>query len=652
MSNFAIAPVSNSNSLVTIPEHTLIENQKNTPNVAWEILDFLFAAKTIAKIAKGEGTWADAANVGITAATFFLPPAKLAVLTDKVLLKVAEKATNAASSEFLSLAARKAADRTAWQANKLLEARSSNTVLTGDDAIDRLTHAARARADGANEETINWILKHENLGPREWPAGSVNVADASGHIPTNKELGISLEPNTSAAPKDMVVEPTARDWETGNTLEEKIPFNKTEAGRYYKEEDSVKKQELYSLLDKQAKIIETKGTAAVPETLKNDIARVKESLKRPLTPEELDAEFAKRIGPQHEPQKWEEALKDLPQFDEKGLVKKPVGSEAEVLITDPVTAEKIWVPLWKNSTTGTLDSRLLDSIARVNKTTGEEYRVTVEIPRFARFKDAAANRVAILQNELNTLNRRLASKGLEAADREEVKSLRKTIFDAMKEDLDTLPEKQGKLAMLIGDEIKLRSDADKAIAVTGRINAKSMTMETAKFTLKELEKHFTELKTFAKENPGMLNPKHLNDFRQVGARLAKNIKSLEKDEIKSSTGTVVRTKTNTPGAIYIGRKAGEAGIFGNPYVVSKNMSVKEAVANYRKDLLEIVTNKSISDGNKVVQLLKSAGINRAEFIKRLKELKGKTLACPGSESDAECHGQILLNAIKYLTKED
>ena len=54
-------------------------------NYIAEIGDFLFATDTIAKIAKGEGTWSDAALVGVTAASFFIPPAKLVQLSTKAL---------------------------------------------------------------------------------------------------------------------------------------------------------------------------------------------------------------------------------------------------------------------------------------------------------------------------------------------------------------------------------------------------------------------------------------------------------------------------------------------------------------------------------------------------------------------------------------
>lgn len=94
---------------------------------------------------------------------------------------------------------------------------------------------------------------------------------------------------------------------------------------------------------------------------------------------------------------------------------------------------------------------------------------------------------------------------------------------------------------------------------------------------------------------------------------------------KESLGTVVRVKDKVPGAIDIGR----SGKFGNPFVVSSKLSVTDAVAKYRVWLW----NKIKTD---------------PDYAKSIHNLKGKTLACPGSEANEACHGQIILKAIKYL----
>jgi hypothetical protein len=81
-------------------------------NYIAEIGDFLFATDTIAKIAKGEGTWSDAALVGVTAASFFIPPAKLLQLSTKALNAARIAAIKTTANEAASVAARRAAQRT------------------------------------------------------------------------------------------------------------------------------------------------------------------------------------------------------------------------------------------------------------------------------------------------------------------------------------------------------------------------------------------------------------------------------------------------------------------------------------------------------------------------------------------------------------
>lgn len=88
-------------------------------NLAWEVADFLFGVKSIEKIVSGKGTWGDALNVGITAATFFIPPAKLLGLGSKALGKVIVDAEKVASNEAVSEVAKKVALRTAEEAKSI-----------------------------------------------------------------------------------------------------------------------------------------------------------------------------------------------------------------------------------------------------------------------------------------------------------------------------------------------------------------------------------------------------------------------------------------------------------------------------------------------------------------------------------------------------
>jgi ribA/ribD-fused uncharacterized protein len=107
------------------------------------------------------------------------------------------------------------------------------------------------------------------------------------------------------------------------------------------------------------------------------------------------------------------------------------------------------------------------------------------------------------------------------------------------------------------------------------------------------------------------------------------------------------------GGIYIGRPGqGKTGVFGNPYQVREGgYTVEEAVALYRKDLLEIVTDKPISKDNELVNYLRKQGIGKADFLDAIKQLKGKDLVCPGKELADECHGVVLAKAINYLVPD-
>lgn len=86
--------------------------QPDSINYIAEVGDFLFATDTVAKIAKGQGTWGDAALVGVTAASFFIAPAKLMQLSNKALNAVIKATTKTLEKDVMSVAARNAASRT------------------------------------------------------------------------------------------------------------------------------------------------------------------------------------------------------------------------------------------------------------------------------------------------------------------------------------------------------------------------------------------------------------------------------------------------------------------------------------------------------------------------------------------------------------
>jgi len=81
-----------------------------------EIGEFLFATETIKKISKGEGTWGDAALVGVTAASFFIAPAKIMQLSGKALNAVIKTTSKTLADDAvkntMSVAAKRAAAKT------------------------------------------------------------------------------------------------------------------------------------------------------------------------------------------------------------------------------------------------------------------------------------------------------------------------------------------------------------------------------------------------------------------------------------------------------------------------------------------------------------------------------------------------------------
>lgn len=100
--------------------------EKDNDSVAWEVADFLFGAKSIKKIMDGEGTWGDAALVGITAATFLIPPAKIAQLGTKALRKVLAETIVVHANDAVPMAA-KAAGRTRLEVEAELARRGKLT---------------------------------------------------------------------------------------------------------------------------------------------------------------------------------------------------------------------------------------------------------------------------------------------------------------------------------------------------------------------------------------------------------------------------------------------------------------------------------------------------------------------------------------------
>jgi hypothetical protein len=80
--------------------------------VTSEIADFLFATKSLEKIASGKGSWGDLATFGVSAASFFIAPAKIMQLSGKALTTVIKASSKVVASDTASVAAKRAAAKT------------------------------------------------------------------------------------------------------------------------------------------------------------------------------------------------------------------------------------------------------------------------------------------------------------------------------------------------------------------------------------------------------------------------------------------------------------------------------------------------------------------------------------------------------------
>lgn len=95
-----------------IKDPNINQQQKDTNIDLMDVADFLFGVRSIERIAKGEGSWGDLINVGVTAATFFIPPARLLKLSGTAIDKVRKGSKLVIDNPGTSEAAKRAAQKT------------------------------------------------------------------------------------------------------------------------------------------------------------------------------------------------------------------------------------------------------------------------------------------------------------------------------------------------------------------------------------------------------------------------------------------------------------------------------------------------------------------------------------------------------------
>jgi ribA/ribD-fused uncharacterized protein len=105
------------------------------------------------KIASGNGSWGDAFNIGITAATFFIPPAKLLVLPAKALSAVIKASSKVVANDVASVAAKNAAAKTLDDALKLKHQREGRELM-GEPTPTYQVPQRTIRTEGGREVEV------------------------------------------------------------------------------------------------------------------------------------------------------------------------------------------------------------------------------------------------------------------------------------------------------------------------------------------------------------------------------------------------------------------------------------------------------------------------------------------------------------------
>jgi len=119
--------------------------QSQLKNFAVESSEFMFATSTLDKIGKGQGSFADLLTVGITAASFTVLPAKLAVLGAGALMAVIKAASKTITNKTATVAMKNAAARTLDDA---LTIKRQGYVPTGTEPVERVGKSVPFDAQG------------------------------------------------------------------------------------------------------------------------------------------------------------------------------------------------------------------------------------------------------------------------------------------------------------------------------------------------------------------------------------------------------------------------------------------------------------------------------------------------------------------------
>ena len=278
----------------------IVPNEDNS--MLWEVADLLFGVESIQKIASGKGSWGDALTVGVTAATFFIPPAKLATLGSKVLAKVAVNSEKVIANEAASFAAKNAAKRTL---NGIQDVRVSRgeikpsrsgeynpVVTTAEDARTlepNITLGPGATADDLAEYQAS-------QGAAKFMERNPDVKDASflknkNDIPSVDKSGKAV-PNSERAADAKVKQDLNRGTPEEIRTAQKVDELNTKTPREAQARSAIGAQLDEVLLDKE--VLEEMLTLSGKEVGRDQVGKVIGTLRR-LAQKEKDPEIRREI---------------------------------------------------------------------------------------------------------------------------------------------------------------------------------------------------------------------------------------------------------------------------------------------------------------------------------------------------------------------
>ena len=673
-----------------------VKPETGNPFVA-EVADMLFATKSLDKISEGKGSWGDLATVGITAASFFIAPAKIMLLGSKALNAVIKASSKVVASDTASVAAKRAAAKTLDDA---LTVKRQGYVPTGDEPIqftgragmpestpspivpDRFTPTPKHLDDlfgtpESGQEVIPYAMKGKPKATRTSGSRDLRADDVYDGTLDVKDLTIRRQPRKTQAPSGRLVTAYAADSPSKLTtyiLDEIDGLYASSAKMSDREFNSQRASILLQLFPESNLLPDIPDVTRTSRELFTSSAAITNTKKKAIIRDLRDSQDPNKIRLADELEDLDiKTLKqesiDMGQGKTK-LKETPYETTGARSAIQPELDDVLYQKELAEGMLKTTDDS--DAIFKIEQKIKSLNKRATDLQKYI---DEPYSSGAIDQTKKIIPNRRPGRETVEYKSpksytaRESVKksgkapdSPKRSTLSELKSDEETIlkqlktaePSQRkalqtdlkrtreeimnvqvGRLRQSLDDQVKNIPAAAKSV--------ENLTLRELESEIIRLRKGYKELSKFTGEEAeeaieqvasrGKAIRELLNEARTRSGKPASDMANISGTLEAKATGLVVRwnklTTAEKASAVYIGRGAGTKGKFGNPFPVGGGVTVKESVNKYRTYLFEKIKSDS-------------------EYAKDLYALKGKKLACPGSEPNDACHGAVILRAIKYL----